>query len=156
ALVGSDPRQLRLRVDNALEVRPERAVLVRAGADGEEHAIAPRRLFFGEEAERLREYDGVGDRRRGSLRWRLRARRQDRARRGRAIELVVVVLGANAGLQTEGIPQLPGRVAANARREVARVGTAVGGEAKPVGSEIGALLQSAQVVADAVGQVETH
>src|SRR5262249_33713404 len=52
-LVGDDVREAPLRIDDALELRAEGAVLVRARSDREEHAIAERCLLLDVVAERF-------------------------------------------------------------------------------------------------------
>ena len=61
-LIRDDPADAGLRVVDALEVRAERAVLVRAQRAGDEQAVAERRRFLDVEAERLLERDNKGPR----------------------------------------------------------------------------------------------
>src|SRR5262249_58437546 len=53
ALVGEHPRQTGLRIEDVLEVRSERAVLVLARGDDQEHPVAERRLLLRVDAEGL-------------------------------------------------------------------------------------------------------
>src|SRR6185312_6256289 len=52
-LVGHQPRDARLRIEDVLEVRTERAVLVGARCHGEEEPVAQRCLLLRVDAERL-------------------------------------------------------------------------------------------------------
>src|SRR4030095_2310519 len=107
ALVADDPARRELGVPDALEIRAERAVLVRADRGSQEQPVMQRDRLLEEEPERLRQRRGLGEViRRDDLRARLRSRWKLGAAALSQIELVVDVLRTDGRARVDPGPRI--------------------------------------------------